>query len=107
MANPALSADPRPMRDDTAPRSPLLITAIQLGLLLLAIYYTFIGGQTAQGIYDHRWRSITLWLTTILIGSWLLWRLMGRYKIPRTSFDFPLLFILVFLPVRPIGFYRE
>jgi hypothetical protein len=82
------------MKDDTAPRSPLLITAIQLGLLLLAIYYTFIGGQTAQGIFDHRWRSITLWLTAVLIGSWLLWRLIGRYKIPRTSFDFPLLFSL-------------
>ncbi len=78
-----------------SPKSPLLITALQLGLLVLTIYYTFIGGQTAQGIYDHRWRLITLWLTALLIGSWLLLRLLGRHKIPCTPFDLPLLFLFV------------
>ncbi len=78
-----------------SPRSPLLIATIQLGLLLFVIYYTFIGGQTAQGIYDHQWRLITLWLTSLLIGIWLLWRLVGKAKIPRTPFDLPLLFLLI------------
>lgn len=50
-------------------RSPLLMITLQLGLLLLVIYYTFIGGQTAQGIYDYTWRSITLELTAFLLGG--------------------------------------
>ena len=83
------------MKEIVAPRSRLLIVAIQLGLLVLAIFYTFIGGQPAQGIYDHRWRLNTLWLTALLIGGWLLWRLLGRHKIPRTPLDFPILFLLV------------
>ena len=81
------------MKALSPPKSPLIITALQLGLLVLTIYYTFIGGQTAQGLYDHRWRLITLWLTTLLIGSWLLLRLIGRHKIPCTPFDLPLLFL--------------
>ena len=83
------------MSDVTAPKSPLLLAAIQLGLLLLAVYYAFIGGQTAQGIYDHQWRAITLWLTAIMLGGWLLGRMIGRPKIPRTPLDYPLIFLLV------------
>ncbi|MEW5961424.1 MAG: O-antigen ligase family protein, partial [Chloroflexota bacterium] len=83
------------MKATAAPKSPLLMAAIQLGLLVLAIYYTFIGGQTALGIYDHRWRLITLWFTAVIIGLWLLWRWFGRVKIPRTPLDYPLLFLLL------------
>jgi tetratricopeptide (TPR) repeat protein/O-antigen ligase len=83
------------MNDATPPKSPLLITAIQLGLLVFAIYYIFIGGQTAQGIYDHTWRAITLWLTAGLTGGWLLARLIGRRNVPRTPFDYPLLYMLI------------
>ena len=82
------------MKETVAPKSPLLLATIQLGLLIFAVYYTFIGGHTAQGIFDHHWRLITLWLTTIVIGVWLLWRLLSSHKIPRTPLDFPLLFLL-------------
>ena len=58
------------MKDTVPVRSPLLVTAIQLALLVIAIYYTFVGGQTAQGIYDHQWRLMTLWLTAAIIGAW-------------------------------------
>ena len=83
------------MKATTAPKSPLLITALQLGLLLFVIYYTFVGGQTAQGIYDHRWRLITLWLMSLLVGGWLLGRLVRRAKPPQTRFDKPLLWLLI------------
>jgi len=79
---------------DTPLKSPLAVAAIQLGLLLLAIYYTLIGGQTAQGIYDPTWRAATLWLTTLLLGLWLLWRLVRPARIPQTPLDLPLLFLL-------------
>ncbi len=75
------------------PHSPLAITAVQLGLLLFAIYYAFIGGQSAQGIYDADWRRLTLLLTGGIIGGWLLWRLLGRERIPRTPLDWPLLLL--------------
>jgi O-antigen ligase len=78
----------------TPPKSPLLITAIQLGLLLIVIYYTLIGGQTAQVIFDHHWRSISQWLTAGLIGGWLAWRFFSRIKPPRTPVDRPLLGLL-------------
>jgi tetratricopeptide (TPR) repeat protein len=81
--------------NNTPLKSPLAVAAIQLGLLLFAIYYTLIGGQTAQGIYDPTWRAVTLWLTTTLLGLWLLWRLVRRARIPRTPLDLPLLFLLV------------
>ena len=80
------------MNRTTPPRSPLLITAIQLSLLILFIYYTFIGGQTAQGVFDHQWRLVTLWLSTTVFGGWLLWRLIRRQHLPQTPFDFPLLY---------------
>ncbi len=83
------------MQQSTLPKSPLLIATIQLGLLVSGIYYTFIGGQTAQGIYDHNWRLITLWLTTGVIGSWLLWQFLSSHNMPRTPLDFPLLFLLI------------
>lgn len=83
------------MNDATPPKSPLLITAIQLGLLVFVIYYLFIGGQTAQGIYDHTWRAITLWLMAGLTGGWLLVRLIGRRNVPRTPFDYLLLYMLI------------
>jgi hypothetical protein len=86
------------MNQTATPKSPLLVAAIQLGLLMFIIYYTFIGGQTAQGIFDHNWRIITLWITSLLIGSWLLWRLLRphlttRQKAPRTLLDAPLLLL--------------
>jgi hypothetical protein len=70
-----------------------LNTARQLGLLLFAVYYTFIGGQTAQGIYDHLWRWRTLALTTALLGLWLARRLGSRGQIPRTPLDGALLWL--------------
>lgn len=82
------------MKKRIVPQSPLPVAAVQLGLLVLAIYYTFIGGQTAQGIFDHYWRQVTLWLTAFLAGGWLLWRLAGKTKIPRTPLDYPLLFLV-------------
>ncbi|MCB0154011.1 MAG: O-antigen ligase family protein, partial [Anaerolineae bacterium] len=81
------------MKLTTPPKSPLLITALQLGLLLFFIYATFIGGQTAQGIFDHRWRLISLWLTAGLGGGWLLWKFIRGWPLPRTPFDGPLLFL--------------
>ncbi len=81
------------MKKFTLSKSPLFISVVQLGLLVFAVYYTFIGGQTAQGIYDHTWRLITLYLAAVIIGGWLLWRLFGRTKIPRTPLDIPLLFV--------------
>jgi tetratricopeptide (TPR) repeat protein len=75
-------------------QSPLLVTALQLGLLLVVIYITFIGGQTAQVIYDHRWRMVTIGLSAGLSAAWLLWRLLGPAKIPRTPLDGPLLALL-------------
>lgn len=74
-------------------QSPLVVVVIQLGLFTLLIYYTFIGGQTAQGIYDHTWRAITFWLNTLIIGSWLAWR-AARGGLLRTPLDWPLLFLL-------------
>ena len=81
----------------TAPpsKSPLLITAIQLGLLMIIVYYTLIGGQTAQGIFDHRWRLMTQWLSAFILGGWLLWRFFSPKGPIRTPVDGPLLFILI------------
>lgn len=73
------------------PKSLLLVVAAQLGLLLFFIYYTFVGGQTALGVYDDFWRRLTLYLMTALLGGWLGWRLLGRSSIPRTPLDGPLL----------------
>ena len=83
------------MNVSTPPKSPLLLTFVQLALLLFFIYATFVGGQTAQGIFDHRWRLITLWLAALLVGSWLLWRLSRPQQLPRTPLDGPLLFLLI------------
>ncbi len=77
------------------PRSLLLVVSLQLGLLLLAFYYTFIGGQTALGVYDHTWRAITQWVTTALVAGWLLWRWFNPRKIFKTPVDFPLLWLLL------------
>ncbi len=71
--------------------SPVVITAIQLGLLLFWVYYTFIGGQTAQGIYDYVWRRNTLVLVTGLAAVWLAWRGLWQAQLPRTPVDGPLL----------------
>ncbi|MCG3208760.1 MAG: hypothetical protein FOGNACKC_02372 [Anaerolineae bacterium] len=76
-------------------RSPLKITAVQLGLLLFFVFFTFIGGQTAQGIFDAVWRRNTLLVMTGLIGLWLGWRLLGRERLPRTPLDGPLLLLAV------------
>ena len=74
-----------------APKSPLLLTAVQLGLLVWVIYIIFIGGQTAQGIYDPHWRAVTLWLNAAILGGWLLWRGWRGPGLPRTPLDRPLL----------------
>ena len=75
-------------------KSPLVITAVQLGLLLFAVYYAFIGGQSAQGIYDDSWRRITLLLTSGIIGLWLLWKVLKSGSVPRTPLDWPLAMLL-------------
>jgi putative inorganic carbon (HCO3(-)) transporter len=91
------------------PQSLLWVVSLQLGLLLLVFYYTFIGGQTALGVYDHTWRAITQWVTSALITSWLLWRWLSPRQVPRgclpiskshgdtylTSVDWPLLWLLL------------
>jgi hypothetical protein len=74
-----------------APKSPLLLTAVQLGLLVWVIYIIFIGGQTAQGIYDHHWRAVTLWLNAAILGGWLLWQGWRGPGLPRTPLNRPLL----------------
>lgn len=75
-------------------QSPLVVVSLQLGLFALLAYHTFIGGQTALGVYDHTWRLVTLWLNGAVLGGWLLWRLFSRYSLPRTPLDLPLLFLL-------------
>ncbi len=83
------------MKNQASPKSLLAIVAIQLGMLLFFVYYTFIGGQTAQGIYDDGWRRVTIWLTTFIFGGWLLWRLIRRESWLHTPFDYPLLGLLL------------
>ncbi len=83
------------IKSQPAPKSPLFVAVVQSVLLLFFVYYIFIGGQTAQVIYDHHWRRITLYLTGGIIALWLLWRLWSNYKIPRTPFDWPLLWLLI------------
>ena len=76
-------------------QSLLLVVSLQLGLFALLVYYTFIGGQTALGIYDHTWRLVTLWLNAVVLGGWLLWQFFSGYSLPRTPLDLPLLFLLI------------
>lgn len=89
-------------------KSPLAVTVLQLGLLVLVIYYTFIGGQTAQVIYDDHWRLLTIGLSAALFVAWLVWRLVGPARVPRTPVDGPLLALLVaalvatFFSINPI-----
>jgi|GEM_PF-5101986 len=83
------------MKSHASPKSLLAVVAIQLGMLLFFVYYTFIGGQTAQGIFDDAWRRITIWLTTSIFGGWLAWRLVRREAWLYTPFDYPLLGLLL------------
>jgi tetratricopeptide (TPR) repeat protein/O-antigen ligase len=83
------------MKNQASPKSLLAIVAVQLGMLLFFVYYTFIGGQTAQGIYDDGWRQATIWLTTSIFSGWLFWRLIRREPWPRTPLDYPLLGLLL------------
>lgn len=76
-------------------QSPLLVVSLQLGLFSLLVYYTFIGGQTALGLYDHTWRLVTLWLNVFVLGGWLLWQLFSGYSLPRTPLDLPLLVLVI------------
>jgi hypothetical protein len=75
--------------------SPLTVAVVQLGMLVLVIYYTFIGGQTALAIYDVTWRVITFYLTIGLLAVWLLWRWWGMARILCTALDWLLLSVLM------------
>lgn len=82
---------PRPQ--ESPPR--LLVVGVQLGLLLLAIYYTFVGGQTSLGVYDPTWRAITQVLSGALVACWLLWRWLDPRRISTRAVDLPLLALLL------------
>jgi len=77
------------------PTSPLLVVSVQLGLLLLAIYYTFVGGQTSLGFYDPAIRAATHWLSAALVVCWLLWRWLAPHRTCIRALDLPILGLLL------------
>ncbi len=76
-------------------QSRLPVITLQLGLLLLLVYYIVNDGRTGLGGYDFSRRAIVQWVGIALIAAWLIWRLLNPGKIFKSPLDMPLLWLLL------------
>lgn len=67
---------------------------IQTLVILLIAYYTVIGGFVA-GVREYPWRLTTEIITFLLVGGWLLKKLIRRENLPATPFDLPILALII------------
>ena len=84
-------------RQKAAPtlRFGLPAVAIQLGLLLLMVYFMVNDGRTGLGGYDFARRAIVQWVGIALIALWLIWRLRRPGNPANTPVTLPLLGLLL------------
>ncbi|MFZ5915503.1 MAG: O-antigen ligase family protein [Chloroflexota bacterium] len=80
-------------QNDMTPPTPSLLplVSLQLGLLLLAVFYTFVAGQTALGVFDAPCRTATLLIDALLLGGWLLWRWRQSHHLVVRAVELPVL----------------